>query len=298
MNNNLFKGLGVAVVTPFKNNNEVDNKVDYDALKKIIQHLINGGVNYLVALGTTAEVPTLSAKEKLKIIECFINEIDKKIPLVIGNGGNNTKALIENIKAYDSFAYDAILSVSPYYNRPSQKAMFHHFEAIANSTDKPIILYNVPARTGGNIEATTTIKLAGKFNNIIGIKEAAGDINQVMEIIARKPADFLVISGDDTLTIPLIAVGGDGLISVIGNAFPQDWAEIVKQSLAHNFETANTLYYKYLKLLAGIYSEGNPTGVKSVMHKLGLCENILRLPLIKASEKLQQKLADELKQFA
>jgi len=293
MNYNLFKGLGVAVATPFKNNYEVD----YDALKKIIQHLINGGVNYLVALGTTAEVPTLSAEEKLKIIECFISEIDKKIPLVIGNGGNNTQVVIENIKAYDSLAYDAILSVSPYYNRPSQQAIFHHFEAIANATDKPIILYNVPARTGSNIQATTTIKLANKFKNIIGIKEASGDINQAMQIIANKPDDFLVISGDDGLTIPIISIGGDGLISVIGNAFPKDWAEIVKQSLTNNFETANTLFYKYLKLLEGVYAEGNPTGVKCVMHQLGLCENVLRLPLIKASEELRQELADGLKQI-
>lgn len=293
MDSSLFKGFGIAVVTPFAKNLEVD----YNALKKIIHHLIDGGADYLVALGTTAEVPTLSPDEKLKIIECFENEIAKKIPLVIGIGGNNTKAVIENIEAYQSFSYDAILSVSPYYNRPSQQALFHHYEGIANATDKPIILYNVPARTGSNIDAVTTIKLAHSFKNIIAIKEASGNLNQVTQIIANKPTDFLVISGDDALTIPLIALGGNGLISVVGNAFPKDWAEIVKQVLNHNLETANLLFFKYLNMLEGVYREGNPTGVKCVMNQLDLCENVLRLPLIKASEKLEGNLCDFLNDF-
>jgi len=286
MKNTLFKGLGIAVVTPFTNN----LKVDFDALKKIIHHLIDGGVDYLVALGTTSEAPTLTDEEKKKIVAFFIEEIDENIPLIIGLGGNNTQSIIKQIKAYENFSYHGILSVNPYYNRPSQRAIFHHYEAIAQSTDKPIILYNVPARTGSNIEAATTVKLAREFENITGIKEASGDLNQVIEIIANKPDDFLVISGDDALTIPFIAVGGDGLISVIGNAFPKDWAAIVKHSLSHNFKVSNTLFYKYLTLLEGVYREGNPTGIKCVMNQLGLCENELRLPLIKASEKLKVDL--------
>lgn len=293
MNSTLFKGFGIAVITPFSQNFEVD----YVALKKIIHYLIDGGADYLVALGTTAEVPTLSLNEQLKIIECFINEIDKKIPLIIGIGGNNTKAVIDHIKAFQNFTYDAILSVSPYYNRPSQQAIFHHFEAIANNTNKAIILYNVPARTGGNIEATTTIRLANKFNNIIGIKEASGDLNQIVQIIGNKPPNFLVISGDDALAIPTAAVGGNGLISVVGNAFPKDWAELVKQALSHNFEAANQQLYKYLNMLEGVYREGNPTGIKYVMNQLGLCENVLRLPLIKASKELQEDLGSLLEGF-
>lgn len=293
MNSALFKGFGTAVVTPFNENFEVD----YAALKKIIHHLINGGVDYLVALGTTAEIPTLSRSEKLKIIECFEREINERIPLVIGIGGNNTNSVIENIKAYQKKSYDAILSVSPYYNRPSQQALFHHYKAIATATDKPIILYNVPTRTGSNIEAATTIKLAKTFKNIIAIKEASANLNQVIQIIANKPKDFLIISGDDALTIPIIAVGGNGLISVAGNAFPADWAAIVKQALNHNFEAANKIFYKHLNILEGIYREGNPTGVKCVMHQMGLCENVLRLPLIKSSEKLTGDLNNLIENF-
>ena len=286
MDKALLRGMGVAVVTPFTQNFEVD----YNALKKIIDHLLNGGVDYLVALGTTAEISTLTEAEKQKIINCFVNEVDNKIPLIIGIGGNSTQAVIQQVKVFEQFKYDAILSVSPYYNRPSQQAIFHHYKAIANATTKPIILYNIPARTGSNIEAATTLKLAAAFKNIIGVKEASANLNQIMQIIANKPSGFLVISGDDALTIPIIAAGGDGLISVIANAFPKDWVAIVNQALQQNFNTANPLYYKYLNVLEGIYREGNPTGVKCVLNQLGLCDNVLRLPLIKASENLREDL--------
>jgi len=286
MDKALLRGMGVAVVTPFTQNFEVD----YNALKKIIDHLLNGGVDYLVALGTTAEISTLTEAEKQKIINCFVNEVDNKIPLIIGIGGNSTQAVIQQVKVFEQFKYDAILSVSPYYNRPSQQAIFHHYKAIANATTKQIILYNVPARTGSNIDATTTLKLAETFKNIVGVKEASANLNQIMQIIANKPSGFLVISGDDALTIPIIAAGGDGLISVIANAFPKDWVAIVNQALQQNFNTANPLYYKYLNVLEGIYREGNPTGVKCVLNQLGLCDNVLRLPLIKASENLREDL--------
>jgi len=286
MDKALLRGMGVAVVTPFTQNFEVD----YNALKKIIDHLLNGGVDYLVALGTTAEISTLTEAEKQKIINCFVNEVDNKIPLIIGIGGNSTQAVIQQVKIFEQFKYDAILSVSPYYNRPSQQAIFHHYKAIANATTKPIILYNIPARTGSNIEAATTLKLAAAFENIIGVKEASANLNQIMQIIAYKPSGFLVISGDDALTIPIIAAGGDGLISVVANAFPKDWVAIVNQALQQNFNTANPLYYKYLNVLEGIYREGNPTGVKCVLNQLGLCDNVLRLPLIAASEGLKEDL--------
>jgi len=286
MDKALLRGMGVAVVTPFTQNFEVD----YNALKKIIDHLLNGGVDYLVALGTTAEISTLTEAEKQKIINCFVNEVDNKIPLIIGIGGNSTQAVIQQVKVFEQFKYDAILSVSPYYNRPSQQAIFHHYKAIANATTKPIILYNIPARTGSNIDATTTLKLAETFKNIVGVKEASANLNQIMQIIANKPSGFLVISGDDALTIPIIAAGGDGLISVIANAFPKDWVAIVNQALQQNFNTANPLYYKYLNVLEGIYREGNPTGVKCVLNQLGLCDNVLRLPLIAASEGLKEDL--------
>jgi len=286
MDKALLRGMGVAVVTPFTQNFEVD----YNALKKIIDHLLNGGVDYLVALGTTAEISTLTEAEKQKIINCFVNEVDNKIPLIIGIGGNSTQAVIQQVKIFEQFKYDAILSVSPYYNRPSQQAIFHHYKAIANATTKPIILYNIPARTGSNIEAATTLKLAAAFENIIGVKEASANLNQIMQIIANKPSGFLVISGDDALTIPIIAAGGDGLISVVANAFPKDWVAIVNQALQQNFNTANPLYYKYLNVLEGIYREGNPTGVKCVLNQLGLCDNVLRLPLIAASEGLKEDL--------
>jgi len=286
MDKALLRGMGVAVVTPFTQNFEVD----YNALKKIIHHLLNGGVDYLVALGTTAEISTLTEAEKQKIINCFVNEVDNKIPLIIGIGGNSTQAVIQQVKVFEQFKYDAILSVSPYYNRPSQQAIFHHYKAIANATTKPIILYNVPARTGSNIDAATTLKLAETFRNIIGVKEASANLNQIMQIIANKPSGFLVISGDDALTIPIIAAGGDGLISVVANAFPKDWVAIVNQALQQNFNTANPIYYKYLNVLEGIYREGNPTGVKCVLNQLGLCDNVLRLPLIAASEGLKEDL--------
>jgi len=291
MDNAIFNGLGIAVITPFTNK----LKVDYTALKKIIEHLINGGVNYIVALGTTAEVPTLNAEEKLEIIQFFETEIDGRVPLIIGIGGNNTNVVIETLKAYDFFSFDAILSVSPYYNKPSQQAIVKHYEAIATATEKPIILYNVPGRTGTNIEAATTLKLANECDNIIGIKEASADLNQIIQIIANKPAGFLVISGDDAFTIPILAVGGNGLISVIGNAFPKDWTTIVEQALSQNFDSARSVFYKYINLLEGVYREGNPTGIKYAMNQLGLCENILRMPLISASQNLQKDLNDFMK---
>jgi len=285
-----FEGLGIAVITPFKKDGEID-KV---ALKKIIQHLITGGVDYVVALGTTGETATLNAKEKQTIIQIFIEETEGKIPLVIGIGGNDTAALIRQIESFENLNYDGILSVSPYYNKPSQEAIIQHYEKIAESTDKPIILYNVPSRTASNLTATTTLHLAHNCKNIVAIKEASGDLPQMMDIVKDKPENFALISGDDALTLPIMSIGGLGLISVAGNAFPKAWKEIVQQCLLENFKAAESAFYPQLSIFKSMFAEGNPTGVKYIMHQLGLCENQLRLPLISASDELARTIDEQL----
>lgn len=285
-----FEGLGVAVITPFLK----DGTIDEPALKKVIQHLIAGGVNYVVALGTTGESATLQAKEKQKVIEIFIEEIQGKIPLVIGIGGNHTSAIIQQIKAIENLSYDGILSVSPYYNKPTQHAIIKHYECIAESTAKPIILYNVPGRTASNLSAETTLHLAHQCKNIVAIKEASGNLQQMMEIIKDKPEDFALISGDDALTLPVMSIGGLGLISVAANAFPKIYQQIVDACLQGNFKAAESLFYPQLPILKSMFAEGNPTGVKYVMKQLGLCENYLRLPLISASEQLTNLIDEQL----
>lgn len=286
----LFEGLGVAVITPFK----ADDSVDEQSLKKIIQHLLAGGVDYMVALGTTGESVTLSAKEKTLVVNIFIEEISNQIPLVIGMGGNHTAAIIQQINAYEDINYDGILSVSPYYNRPNQQAIIQHYEHIAQSTEKPIILYNVPSRTGSNIEASTTLHLAHACNNIVAIKEASGNLSQMMDIMNNKPENFVLISGDDALILPIMSIGGIGLISVAGNAFPNIYQQIVHLCLKDEYESAASLFYEQLPILKNMFTEGNPTGLKYVMSQLGLCENQLRLPLISASHHLKKSIDEQL----
>jgi len=285
-----FEGLGVAVITPFKK----DGFIDESALKKIIHHLIAGRVDYVVALGTTGESVTLSNSEKQLIIQIFIEETEGKIPLVIGVGGNNTTAVIQQIEAIENLPYNGILSVSPYYNKPTQHAIIEHYETIAQSTSKPVILYNVPSRTASNLTAKTTLYLAHQCKNIVAIKEASGNLQQMMDIVIEKPNDFALISGDDALTLPVMSIGGIGLISVAGNAFPQDYQQIVHACLKGNFKAAESMFYKQLLVLKSMFAEGNPTGIKYVMHQLGLCENKLRLPLISASEQLAELIDKQL----
>lgn len=281
-----FRGTGVAMVTPFKN----DGTVDYKQLEKVTQHIIKGKCEYLVVLGTTGESVTLTKDEKKSVVKCVVESADKKVPIVIGHGGNNTQELLEGLNTFDFKGIDAILSVSPYYNKPTQEGIYQHYKAIAQNSPLPVILYNVPGRTSSNILAETTLRLAHDFKNIIAVKEASGNIEQMMKIIKDKPKDFLVISGDDALTLPLSACGGDGVISVVANAFPKDFSEMVRLSLKGDFAKAQKLHYKLLDIIALLFVDGNPAGVKCAMNILGICNDKVRLPLVDVTKATAEKL--------
>jgi 4-hydroxy-tetrahydrodipicolinate synthase len=290
-----FKGTGVAIVTPFKN----DSSIDFAALGRIINHVIKGGVNYIVAMGTTGETPTLTKDEKQAVIAYVTETIDNRVPLVIGIGGNNTQEVINFIREADLSGVDGILSVAPYYNKPSQRGLFQHFKAIANCSPLPVIIYNVPGRTSCNITSDTCIELAHEFENIVGVKEASGDISQIMRIIKSKPENFLVISGDDMMTIPIIAAGGAGVISVLANAYPVECSELVNNSLKYNFKTAREIQFRFIEAVELLFIDGNPAGVKAFLSTMNLCQNILRLPLVPVSRTVLsriQKATEELKQ--
>ena len=281
-------GTGVALVTPFKK----DFSVDVDALKLIVNYQIDNGVDYLVILGTTAENATLNSEEKEVVIATIIAANNGRLPLVLGIGGNNTNEVIEEIKSRNLTNFDAILSVSPYYNKPTQEGIYQHFKAIALASSKPIILYNVPGRTASNMLPETVLRLANDFKNIIGIKEAAGDIVQAMKLIQHKPDGFLVISGDDMITLPIILAGGSGVISVIGEGFPRQFSDMVRLGLQHKVDDAYKLHYSLCDAIEMIFEQGNPAGIKEVHKTLGLSENTVRLPLVNVSEELAKKLAD------
>jgi 4-hydroxy-tetrahydrodipicolinate synthase len=289
MKDQRFIGTGVAVITPFTSSEEIDDK----ALEQIINKLIYGGVEYLVMLGTTAESVTLSHEEKLKIIDIAKETIDGRVPMILGIGGNNTRELLDFIKETDFSGINAILSVSPFYNKPTQEGIIHHYSAIADASPVPVLLYNVPARTSSNINAETTLKLAA-HKNIIGIKEASGNMEQCMRIIKDKPEDFLVISGDDNMTLPFLSIGMDGVISVIANAYPKEFSDMVRYGLKGNFEEARNIHYNLFNIVQLIFSEGNPGGVKALMEIKGLCKNVLRLPLYPISNSLYQKIKDSI----
>ncbi|MBP8960363.1 MAG: 4-hydroxy-tetrahydrodipicolinate synthase [Bacteroidales bacterium] len=271
-----FKGTGVALITPFKN----DLSIDFTTLGKVINHVINGSINYIVLMGTTGESSTLSKDEKKALISFAIETIDKRIPLVVGIGGNNTQDVITQIKNTDLRNVDGILSVAPYYNKPTQRGLYEHFKAIATCSPVPIIMYNIPGRTGCNISADTCLQLARDFENIIGVKEASGNMSQIMKILKDKPDNFLVISGDDLLTLPIIAEGGAGVISVIANAYPAEWSEMVNYCLKQNFKAAREIFYRFMIIIELLFADGNPAGIKSVMSIMNLCQNTLRLPLV------------------
>ncbi len=293
MQNNRFKGTGVALVTPFDKN----KNVDFDALGKLVEHVIRNGVNYLVVSGTTAETATLSKEEKAEVVEYIKEKNNKRVPFILGMGGNNTYELSKSISTTDFNGIDAILSVSPYYNKPTQKGIFEHYSVIANESPLPVIIYNVPGRTASNISADTTLKLAEKFHNIIGTKEASGDLAQIMKIIKYKPKDFLVLSGDDLLTLPMIACGGDGVISVVANAFPKDFAAMVSCALKADFSKAKELHYKLTDIINYLFVEGNPGGVKAALEILGITPNNLRLPLVSVGEETYNKLSTLIKNY-
>jgi len=284
----LFRGTGVAMITPFQQ----DGEIDMDRLMIHADRLIEQGCGYLVILGTTAETPTLSASDKENVVRCIIDACGGRVPLMLGLGGNDTRSVIDSIKNTDTRDIQGILSVSPYYNKPSQEGIYQHYAAIASLTDLPVMLYNVPGRTGSNISADTVLRLASDFEgSIVGIKEASGDFDQVMEIIRNRPDGFLVVSGDDAITLPMIAAGGDGAISVIGNAYPALTSLMVAAALDGAFPKARELHYLLFPMMRAIFKEGNPAGVKAAMEIRGWIENVLRLPLIPVTTALYQEIA-------
>jgi 4-hydroxy-tetrahydrodipicolinate synthase len=281
-------GTGVALVTPFK----IDLTVDVDALKKVVNYQIDNGIDYLVVLGTTAENATLTENEQEIIIKTVVNTNNGRLPLVLGVGGNNTAKLVNELKTRDFSAFTAILSVSPFYNKPTQDGIYAHFKEIALASPIPVLLYNVPGRTASNMLPTTVVKLANDFKNIIGIKEAAGDMVQAMSLIKQLPKEFLVISGDDMITLPMILAGGSGVISVIGQGFPELFSKMVRFGLQHKVAEAYDIHYSLADSINMIFEEGNPAGIKEIFKTLGLCENFVRLPLVSTSEDLAKRLAD------
>lgn len=281
-----FTGTGVAIVTPFTSKGEVD----YPALTKLVEHLIKGRVEYIVVMGTTGESVTLSKEEKQQVIKHIVKVNKKRLPLVLGVGGNNTAEIVNTLKKDDLSDFMAILSVSPYYNKPSQEGIYQHYKAIAKASPLPIILYNVPGRTSSNIAWDTTIRLAKEFKNIIAIKEASGNIEQCMKIIKHRPDNFLIISGDDNITLPLIASGADGVISVVANAYPKDFSEMVRSSLIHDFKTAQKLHYKLMEITEQLFADGNPGGIKYVLSLKKLTQSYVRLPLVEPNDTVKAKL--------
>lgn len=290
-----LKGTGVALVTPFNK----DRSIDFDSLERILHHQIKSGMDYLVALGTTGETATINDTERFAILDFIAEKVDGKVPLVAGFGGNDTQHVIDSLKAYKRIdTYQAILSVSPYYNKPNQRGLYLHYKAIAEHSPLPIILYNVPSRTGSNMEALTTVTLGKELENIVGVKEASGNLNQIMEIVKTRAEGFLVISGDDILTMPMMGVGIDGLISVLGNAYPNKIAQMVRHALEGDFSSAQQIHFELLGMMHLIFEEGNPTGVKALMNTMGLLENTLRLPLASASPDLFHRIAQLSKQMS
>ena len=281
---NELKGTGVALVTPFKTNLEVD----YDALGKLIDFDIANGVEYLVSLGTTGETPTLTAAEKIDIVNFTYQKVNDRVPVVVGVGGNSTSEVIEHLKNFPLDKSIAVLSASPYYNKPSQEGIYQHYKALAAASPKPIILYNVPGRTGSNITAQTTLRLT-KEKNIAGMKEASGNMVQCMHILQNRPDDFLVVSGDDHITLPLIACGMDGVISVAANCFPKDFSDMVRHGLKGDFAAARPLHYKCLEGNDLLFEENNPAGVKAFLYEMGIIENVVRLPVVPLSEAVHQR---------
>lgn len=286
----LFKGTGVALVTPFHE----DGTIDFESLAKVIEHDIKGGVEYLVSLGTTGETATLNNEEKLQVLRFTAEVVNNRVPLVAGFGGNDTRELLQAIKAFDFEGYDGLLSASPYYNKPTQEGIYQHYKAVADASPVPVILYNVPGRTSSNVTAETTLRLAKDHTNIVAIKEASGNFDQVMQIIKYRPEDFLVISGDDLITLPLLACGADGVISVIANAMPTDFSQMVRLALQQNFVEARKLHYKLTDLTNLLFVEGNPGGVKATLQLLGIGTDQVRLPLWRVSSTLKAKLEQEM----
>lgn len=281
-----LRGLGIALITPFDN----DKNIDYDALGRVLNHVIDNGADYLVVLGTTGETATLTSGERNAVRKFCVRENHGRVPLIAGMGGNDTRALVEDIRGADLNGYSAILSVTPYYNKPSQEGLYCHFAEVAADSLLPVILYNVPGRTGVNLSAATTLRLAHEFPNIVAIKEASGNMKQIEEIINNRPSGFEVISGDDSLTYPLISLGAEGVISVVGNAFPREFGDMVRMCLDGDFQKALPVHYKFQKLYDELFVDGNPAGIKYLLHEMGFIQNELRLPLVPTRRETSDKI--------
>ena len=293
MVHNIFKGLGIALITPFKE----DGSVDYDALIRLVDYQLNNGADFFCILATTGETPTLTREEKQKIKDLVVDYVQARVPILMGYGGNNTAAVIEELKTADFKGIDGVLSVCPYYNKPSQEGLYQHFKAIAAATQLPVVLYNVPGRTGVNLQAATTVRLARDCQNIVAIKEASGNLEQVDEIIKNKPADFDVISGDDSLTFPMVSCGAVGVISVIGNALPKEFSRMIRLQMRGEYDPARTIHHRFTDLFSLLFVDGNPAGVKAMLSEMGFIENKLRLPLVPMRINNMQRMAEILKEL-
>ena len=284
---NIFKGLGIALITPFKE----DGSVDDESLLRLIEYQLDNGADFLCILATTGETPTLSAEERLKIKDLIVDKVRGRVPILMGCGGYNTAAVVEELKTGDFRGVNGILSICPYYNKPSQEGLYQHFKAISAATKLPIVMYNVPGRTGVNMQAATTVRLARDCENIVAIKEASGNFTQIDDIIKNKPANFDVISGDDGITFPLITLGAVGVISVIGNALPSEFSRMVRLALKGEYNTSLTIHHKFTELFKLLFIDGNPAGVKAMLSEMGMIENVLRLPLVPTRLTTMEKIS-------
>ena len=293
MVHNIFKGLGIALITPFLE----DGSVDYKSLIRLVEYQLDNGADFLCILATTGETPTLTQDEKQKIKDLIVDLVGGRVPILMGCGGNNTAAIVNELQTGDFRGIDGVLSVCPYYNKPSQEGLYQHSKAIANATKLPVVLYNVPGRTGVNLQAATTVRLAQDCENIVAIKEASGNLEQVDEIIKNKPADFDVISGDDALTFPMVSCGAVGVISVIGNALPKEFSKMIRLQMRGEYDPARKIHHRFIDLFSLLFVDGNPAGVKAMLHEMGFIENKLRLPLVPMQIKNMQRMSEILKEL-
>lgn len=290
---NIFKGLGIALITPFCK----DGSVDYKSLVRLMEYQLDNGADFLCILATTGETPCLTKDEKQKIKDLVVSTVKGRVPILMGCGGNNTAAIVEELQTGDFRGIDGVLSVCPYYNKPSQEGLYQHFKTIAAATSLPVVLYNVPGRTGVNLKAETTVRLARDCENIVAIKEASGSLEQVDEIIKNKPKDFAVISGDDALTFPMISCGAEGVISVIGNALPKEFSRMIRLEFKGEYEGARKIHHRFTELFSLLFVDGNPAGVKAMLHEMGFIENVLRLPLVPTRISTLHKMSEILKEL-
>ena len=290
---NIFRGLGIALITPFT----ADGEVDYTALMRLVDYQLDGGADFFCILATTGETPTLTADEKRRIRELVVNKVNGRVPILMGCGGNNTRAVVEELRTGDFTGVDGILSVCPYYNKPSQEGLFQHFKAIADATRLPVVLYNVPGRTGINMKAETTVRLARACQNIVAIKEAGGSLEQVDEIIKNKPRNFDVLSGDDALTFPMVSCGAVGAISVIGNALPREFSKMIRLEMRGEYDPARKIHHRFTDLFSLLFVDGNPAGVKAMLCEMGFIENVLRLPLVPTRISTLQRMSEIMREL-